>query len=178
MDDIIARLKPGAEQLDATESRERLASILSEPSASRGRVRLVLAAVAAATVICAGTALAIGTQFLDDTDDAGQQGVATAECQPLLRIDGVVYTAEIYAEDVDATPAGQAELSICQDNAADPEGSSFPDHPETSQVFALADLTVDRVVGVPLGSGFTVYIAEDVPPSQRQRILAHVAPKG
>lgn len=171
MDDIIERLKPDAEQLNAAESRQRLTSILSEPPASRRRGHLVLAAAAAA-VICAGTAVAVGTHVLDGTDGAGQRGVATTECQPLLRIDGVVYAAEDYTQDVRATPAGQAELSTCQDNRADPDGSSFPDNPETSPVLALADLAVDRVVGIPLGSGFTVYIAEDLTASQRQQILA------
>ena len=171
MDDIIERLKPRSQQVDEAESRERLAAILADPPASRRRAPLLLAAAAA--VICVGTAVAVGAQVLDGPDDSGQQqGVPTTECQPLLRIDGTVYAAASYVEGVATTPAGRAEASTCQDNSADPAGSTFPADPATVEVVALGDLPAGRVVGTPLGSGFTVYVDEDLPASERQQVLA------
>ena len=180
MNDIVERLKPGRNQLDALESQERLGSVMAETPRSRPRGRTLLAAGGAAAILCVGVAVAINSSVDDHTgtDSAnpaspplplGEEG----ECQPRLRVDGVVYLATGYLENADptVTPIGRAELSACDDEGPSPKGGYFPEQPETAPAFAFDGQPVGTVVGIEFPTGYEVYVAERVPASQRQEIL-------
>ena len=141
---------------------------------------MLLAVGVAATALCIGVTVAInpaedgqaGRDRADGTEPSRSVG-EEGECQPRIRIDGVVYLGVGYLEDTDAaaTPAGRGELSACDDEGANPQGAHFPATPETVPVFTFVGQPVDLVVGLEFPSGYEVYVAESVPTSDRQEML-------
>lgn len=184
MNDIVERLKPDTNQLGAQESHERLAAVMAQSPGPARRGRMLVAAGGAAAVLCVGVAVAInsadgGQQASRDSADPAERSQPVGgegECQPRLRIDGVVYLGAGYLEDADTavTPAGRGELSACDDEGPSPRGVHFPGTPETAPVFAFGGQSVHLVVGIEFPSGYEVYVAESVPTSQRQEILKNL----
>jgi hypothetical protein len=180
MDDIVERLKPDANQLDALESHERLAAVMAQSPKPAHRGRMLLAAGGAAAVLAVGLTVAInspdGGQASGDRAEGSRPVGGEGECQPRLRIDGVVYLGAGYLEDTDVavTPAGRAELSDCNDEGPSPRGAYFPATPQTAPVFAFGGQSVDLVVAIEFPSGYEVYIAESVPTSRRDEILRNL----
>lgn len=181
MNDIVERLKPDPNQLDALESQARLASVMAQTPGPARRGRMLVVAGGTTAVLCAGVAVAIniadGGQASRDRDDSAERSLPESgegECQPRLRIDGMVYLGAGYLEDSDAavTLAGRGELSACNDEGGSgPQGAYFPAKPETAPVFTFGDRPADLVVGIEFASGYEVYVAESRSASRREEIL-------
>lgn len=169
MNDVLKELRPRGYQLTPEQSLGMLTAIVSAPRSSRIRRRkaYLIAAASVVAVALGGTAVAIGPLLTD----LNPPSVSTSECTPRIRMNGIVYEARTYAEGVTAARIGRAELSACDDNGDNSRGAYFPDHPEIVDVWSLGGVDPSEAVGVQLADGFTVYMALDVKPSERQRIL-------
>lgn len=180
MDEIVERLKPVTNQLDARESNERLAAVMAQnPKPRRARRGRMLLAAGGAAVLCVGATIAINSAINSAEDGRNRAGgersraVGEGECQPRLRIDGVVYLSVGYLEDAGAntTQVGRGELAACDDEGASPQGPYFPATPETVPVFSFVGQPARDVVGIDFPSGYEIYVAESLPASERQEIL-------
>jgi hypothetical protein len=178
LDDIVKRLKPGSRQLDARESTSRLAAVLAQEPRSAHRMPVMVASASLAVVLSTGAALAF--RAAQNHDDPGQAtgaeppgSLLEGECQPRLRIDGIVYVGVGYLEDrpPTATRVGLAELAACDDEGSDGQRAHFPRSPEAAPAYRFQGQPAARVVGLDVPAGYEIYVAEDVPSAEAQDIL-------
>lgn len=181
MNDIVERLKPDTNQLDARESNERLAAVMAQRPGAARRGRVLLAAGGIAAALCIGATLAINSvEDGGSGSDPAEHHVGESECQPRLRLDNIVYLGVGYLEGRDAkaadvTPVGRGELATCDDEGISPQGSQFSPTHDTVPAFTFAGHPKDLVVGIVFPSGYEVYVAESVPTSERHEILERLA---
>jgi hypothetical protein len=125
--------------------------------AAAGLVAVTLAVVVSG---CAGT--------------GGAEG--SSDCAAQVRADGVVYTSHGYT---DRRPSKHswAEEADCDDVGADPAGSVFPESPRHVTTWRFADHPPAKVLGVRTGDTdtFAVFVADSVPPDERDRIYVDLA---
>lgn len=96
--------------------------------------------------------------------------ISTADCADQMRSGGVVYTA-YGITDHPARRYATADRADCHDTGTDPRGSVFPDSPDQVATWTFRGYPSDKVLGVRRGgSSFEVFVADSVPPSERDRI--------
>lgn len=111
------------------------------------------------------------------TGCAGNGGSQTAsDCSAQVRADGIVYTSHIYTER-SATEFSSAEEADCEDFGPDAAGSVFPESPRHVTTWRFANYPPAKVLGVRFGNtdSFAVFVADSVPPEERDRIYEDLA---
>lgn len=104
---------------------------------------------------------------------AGTQ--SSADCAAQVRVAGVVYTSygTTYRE---ATRHVDADEAQCHDVGPTAPGSVFADNPEQVRTWTFDGYSPDDVLGVKNGNdGFGVFIADNVPVDERERIHAELS---
>lgn len=100
--------------------------------------------VAATLAVCLGAVAAIALLV----QGTGGHPRGTADCTPLVRLDGVVYRQHSYLDYRPTRSAGTAERSDCDDLGRDAKGSQFPEHPQHVTAWSLRDEQTDDVIGI------------------------------
>lgn len=173
MNDILEEIRPRAEHITHERSQAMLEEIMSTEVPRRKLPPTKAIAIAAASVVVVGAGATLGASLLSGDN----QPTVVSDCQPRLRMDGIVFEQRTYAEAARSAEVGKAELSNCDDLRKDATGAFFPEDPDRAAAWSLLDLDPTQVIGVrqPDGS-FSVYIALKVTPEEIQDILDRLQP--
>ncbi len=100
----------------------------------------------------------------------------SSDCQAQVRSDGIVYTSYGHTERR-ATKFSSAAEADCEDVGANPAGPVFPKSPRTVTTWRFADYPPVKVLGVRSGNtdSFAVFVADSIPPEERDRIYEELA---
>lgn len=106
---------------------------------------------------------------------AGESGT-TNDCNLQVRSGGIVYTQVVMDTDHEVTRLATAESADCDDVGADARGSVFPEDPRLVDTWQFTGYPTDEVLGVRLGQDtMSVFVADVVPPEQRDRLAEELA---
>jgi hypothetical protein len=106
----------------------------------------------------------------------GGASPTSADCSAQVRADGIIYTSHGYTKR-SATKFSSAEEADCHDVGPDAAGSVFPDSPRHVTTWRFARYPTAKVLGVRSGNAdsFAVFVADSVPPAERDRIYDDLA---
>jgi hypothetical protein len=128
----------------------------------------------AVSMKAAGLPLAVTLTFVA-TGCAGAGSQTSGDCSAQVRANGIVYTSHGYTRR-NATKHSMAEEADCEDVGQDAAGSVFPESPRHVTTWTFAEYPATKVLGVRSSKGsFAVFVAESVPPDERQRIYEDLA---
>ena len=107
-------------------------------------------------------------------ENGGSQ--TSSDCSAQVRADGIVYTSYGFTES-SATKFSSAEAADCEDVGRDAAGSVFSESPPTVTTWRFAGYPPVKVLGVRSGNtdSFAVFVADSVPPEERNRIYKDLA---
>lgn len=108
---------------------------------------------------------------------SGDEGAQTSsDCSAQVRAEGIAYTSHGYTER-SAARHSSAEAALCEDTGPDAAGSVFPESPRHVTTWTFAHYPPAKVLGVRSGKtgSFAVFVADSVPPAERDRIYEDLA---
>ena len=125
----------------------------------------------AAVATVAVTLSLIGTGC---AENSGSQ--TSSDCSAQVRADGIVYTSYGFTES-SPTKFSLVEEADCEDVGQDAAGSVFSESPRTVMTWRFAGYPPVKVLGVRSGNtdSFAVFVADSVPPEERDRIYNELA---
>lgn len=104
-------------------------------------------------------------------DRSNQSSTAAADCAQQVRVGGRVFTSHGYTQRR-AVKHAAAEMAECRDTGPSPSGLVFPDPPVPVETWTFSGYPPEKVLGVEsVGTAsFAVFVADAVPPAERDRI--------
>ena len=103
---------------------------------------------------------------------------ASADCNPQVRVNAVVYNGWSFIEK-DGRRLGNADRASCDDNGQDSTGSYFADEPERVTVWSFDGYPASEVLRVKFGkASYTLFLARSVNRAEQDRILQELNGSG
>jgi hypothetical protein len=131
------------------------------------------ATVVSVKVASMTTALALGLGLASCSADG--ESATSGDCQIQVGADGTSYTSYGHTRR-SALRYSSADEADCEDVGEDADGSVFPEHPRQVTTWAFSGFSPVKVLGVRIDQeSFVVFVADSVPPEERDRIYRNLA---
>ena len=134
------------------------------------RTHVVMAMVAMVTAGCG-----------QDADMPGERrgGAVAADCVILLRLGGATFREVAYGAAREGAALGDAEQSSCDDLGRHARGAFFAeDAPVVVTWEVRGQDPAEVIASIGSDGGLALYVAEDLPDAQQERLTSELSPGG